>query len=1172
MSHQEQIRPRVSDMREMDGDQPWVDWPPAARVVRTKPPSVGRPGETPPEEPAAPRPIMGEIRERDASCGNMHSAPQGKRISAFRRSRMERAAATHTPEPAPPVPPLVRDPSRDPGGGAAPEAMTSLLQDITKENEERIASMSYETRAEELRDAEAFFGQDTLAKLAERMEESMSTNRGWPALERRAVDLDAPPPAMKKKEHDERDAWESFRRQYFPDEPDAVPPALAWTVTDSAPSSDSVRFDFEGRVTTDTAKREAEAPDATYLAGLHHHGSEQNVPGYTLEELLHLARSTVAPQRVLALQILQRICVAQPSSSAHRVLTADGSAMRGHILLSAVWLLHDRHKSVRIAAGQCLDAACKALSFVPCDVFVAAAMPTCADAEVDMLWHDAAWTPYARAPCFHAQDASYLELAQRHWPLALRQLHVLRALNMWLEEHAADTVVSLLHALVMHDSTSAKDLVQYPRLLHVVVQLGATRRSWPLVEAPYPSCEALLVLLRVIQSDRRIALSLWEQGAVDPLLRYVLIPPRNDTALSPQVHEHEHALLYLTLRILTALGRYGLGSTSVREVAHAIPRLANWSISAASALAENDAAWHTIRALYEMLEVWTRAAHDGSHRGDLGLNEPIVQAWASYPQTFLERLPTASASPVCLGAYGAAVLHLAAWTESASQWGHQARVHLIMSERLVQEVSTQVTRVSSILASRQVSEVRRASWDLAQVVSVLGGLLRHAASASLDTLCQRVLDLPLGMMATPAVRADGLSMPQLLHILAMCARSMAPGVQVRILSWLPPCEVLYAERSLESLVRTLNASAWTVLMPFFRDALRYDKRSPSMIEAETHAQTLCMPQVLPPQDITDPQTGATLRSSPVSGLPLRRDWPLLALDDLLHSGDARALNAPDALPASWDFTEMDIVRAALQLAVPVASLGATPSAFWWLGIYKVFLLEQASPATQQASGAVTGRDLYMDATVAHALRALMDKADDVSRSAEPTLEEATAATHMGSMPFYQVYTDLIGLYDAVSMHHPLFARALLPPLAMVYAPDYRRLLWNDYAALLRGITIDTHDVPVVCGQRLEAYLWPCESDEIMLARYVDALVQGLVTPTQPFLYAVALHHISAALWGTHEDGWGDVTVSPVLARSIARRVFPAEVGHQVLSYVPHDAHVYSPDVRQAKRAQWLETR
>lgn len=110
------------------------------------------------------------------------------------------------------------------------------------------------------------------------------------------------------------------------------------------------------------------------------------------------------------------------------------------------------------------------------------------------------------------------------------------------------------------------------------------------------------------------------------------------------------------------------------------------------------------------------------------------------------------------------------------------------------------------------------------------------------------------------------------------------------------------------------------------------------------------------------------------------------------------------------------------------------------------------------------------------------------------------------------------------------------------------------------------------GQRLEAYLWPCESDEIVLVRYVDALVQRLVTPAQPFLYAVALHHISAAFWSAHEDGWGDVSIPPALAQSMARRVFTAEAGNHVLTYAPHDAHVYSPDTRQAMRAQWLDTK
>ena len=110
-----------------------------------------------------------------------------------------------------------------------------------------------------------------------------------------------------------------------------------------------------------------------------------------------------------------------------------------------------------------------------------------------------------------------------------------------------------------------------------------------------------------------------------------------------------------------------------------------------------------------------------------------------------------------------------------------------------------------------------------------------------------------------------------------------------------------------------------------------------MIEAsmlrDEHASTLWKPNVAALPPMTDPRTGATLWTSPAAGLPLRADWPLLALDDLLHSGEARALNASNALPTSWDFNEADIVRASLRLAVYVAKFALTPSAFWWLGIY-----------------------------------------------------------------------------------------------------------------------------------------------------------------------------------------------------------------------------------------------
>jgi len=60
------------------------------------------------------------------------------------------------------------------------------------------------------------------------------------------------------------------------------------------------RFDFNGCLVSKTDN----IPE--YL-GLHHHGDDPSSPGYTLEELFILARSSFLQQRVFALQVLARI-------------------------------------------------------------------------------------------------------------------------------------------------------------------------------------------------------------------------------------------------------------------------------------------------------------------------------------------------------------------------------------------------------------------------------------------------------------------------------------------------------------------------------------------------------------------------------------------------------------------------------------------------------------------------------------------------------------------------------------------------------------------------------------------------------------------------------------------------------------------------------------------------
>ena len=455
MRPSEPIRPRLADL-----DEDIEAWPPAAQVRRVQPPKVGAAGErqsalAAPAADAPRAPIMGAIRERDhgvheppreaprSGTSRFRAQRQMDRdagiepVSAFRRARMlrrEQEAAEHAPPqprgaPAEPAGRPCQDTptSLDPGGGAAPEDLDALLS-IASENERRVAHMSYESMEEELRDAAAFFGTDTLVKLRERRVQARQGHapaphgtaaRGWPAMERwdaRVAPTRAPPA---------RDEDDEAIRRYFRDEPE--PAALAWTHDAPESASAAVRFDFQGRMSWRPGA--AAGSDATYLAGLHHHGEAQQAPGYSLDELLHLARSAVAGQRSTAIQVLGRVCRTHPmkhgdapAGTAAHALDSDAGAARGRILLTALWLLRDRHRSVQLAAVECLAAALQSVRAVDADRFALCELPVSADAAPDWVWRaqqTAADARGAPAVCRARSDAAGSDSAR----LGRRSMH-----------------------------------------------------------------------------------------------------------------------------------------------------------------------------------------------------------------------------------------------------------------------------------------------------------------------------------------------------------------------------------------------------------------------------------------------------------------------------------------------------------------------------------------------------------------------------------------------------------------------------------------------------------------------------------------------------------------------------------------------------------------------------
>ncbi|KAF8794743.1 RNA polymerase II-associated protein 1 like protein [Argiope bruennichi] len=119
-----------------------------------------------------------------------------------------------------------------------------------------------------------------------------------PVVEAKHKDLEIPVEAKKLVEGSIKGLWKNMNKiekeklEWMSDLPKPNPVDLKTGFT--------ARFDFEGKLLA----RDLETP--TYK-GLHHHGSEPEVAGYSLEELFLLARSTMQSQRITALHTIAHI-------------------------------------------------------------------------------------------------------------------------------------------------------------------------------------------------------------------------------------------------------------------------------------------------------------------------------------------------------------------------------------------------------------------------------------------------------------------------------------------------------------------------------------------------------------------------------------------------------------------------------------------------------------------------------------------------------------------------------------------------------------------------------------------------------------------------------------------------------------------------------------------------
>jgi len=185
-----------------------------------------------------------------------------------------------------------------------------------------------------------------------------------------------------------------------------------------------------------------------------------------------------------------------------------------------------------------------------------------------------------------------------------------------------------------------------------------------------------------------------------------------------------------------------------------------------------------------------------------------------------------------------------------------------------------------------------------------------------------------------------------------------------------------------------------------------------------------------------------------------------------------------------------------------------------LNLMKVFMLEHG----QQTPTNHSETDLFRNSTISTSLKSLISLTlTPIPQSSKGSNLEQACISFLGpETPFFQWYTDFLALYESISFSDHSFTQLLFPPLSMLYPVDYRRLFWSEHTSILRGIRLESTDIPLELEQGPEAFYEPLESDQNVLDGMIRAGSRGWLREGT-FLYGVAVHHLASNLWGGADE-------------------------------------------------------
>uniref|UniRef100_A0A8C5BL42 RNA polymerase II associated protein 1 n=1 Tax=Gadus morhua TaxID=8049 RepID=A0A8C5BL42_GADMO len=224
-----------------------------------------------------------------------------------------------------------------------------------------------------------------------------------------------------------------------------------------------------------------------------------------------------------------------------------------------------------------------------------------------------------------------------------------------------------------------------------------------------------------------------------------------------------------------------------------------------------------------------------------------------------------------------------------------------------------------------------------------------------------------------------------------------------------------------------------------------------------------------------------------------------------------------ALPADWPYLPLVTLYertggGELQVEeLPRGALQAVTHCLQWLLLLEVWregALKAVTPVAKLARLScvfLSASDLFLERPVQRLLWALLrlltrpDRLDSLDLDVAPP----------GLASFQDLFSALLVQYEAVSFGDPLFGCWLLLPLQRRYSAAMKLAVFGEHVGALRslGVTLEQLSLP------LERYTSPPEASLPLLQLYFRSLVTGgLLQARCPLLYTVALAHLNAFLF------------------------------------------------------------